>query len=98
LYKNYLSDRSYESKRNAKKGEKAFKYELRRCELEAMDKIAEDMEDAARRYNSKILSWHVNKLRISSQSTFVPVKDRIGVTISDKKRVKEKWAEHLRMC
>ena len=56
------------------------------------------MEDAARRYNSKILSCLVNKLRISSQSTFVPVKDRIGVTISDKKRVKEKWAEHLRMC
>ena len=55
LYKNYLSDRSYENKRNVKKVEKALKYELRRCEVEAMDKIAEDLEDAARRHNSKIL-------------------------------------------
>ena len=54
-YKNYLSDRSYENQRNVRKREKAFKYELRRCELEAMDKITEDVEDAARRYNSKIL-------------------------------------------
>jgi hypothetical protein len=55
LYKNYLSDRSYECKRNAKKVEKALKYELRRCEVEAMDKIAKDLEDAARQHNSKIL-------------------------------------------
>ena len=68
LYKNYLSDRSYENKRNVKKVEKALKYEIRRCEMEAMDKIAEDLEDAARRHNSKILYRHVNKLRGSSQS------------------------------
>ena len=43
--------------------EKALKYELRRCEVEAMDKIAEDLEDSARRHNSKILYWHVNKLK-----------------------------------
>ena len=49
-----------------------------------MDKIAEDLEDAARRHNSKILFWHVNKLRGSSQSGLVPVKDRNGATISDK--------------
>ena len=55
LYKNYRSDRSYENKRNVKKVEKALKYELRRCEVEAMDKIAEDLEDTARRHNSKIL-------------------------------------------
>ena len=30
LHKNYLSDRSYENKRNVKKVEKALKYELRR--------------------------------------------------------------------
>ena len=48
LYKNYLSDRSNENKRNIQKVEKALKYELRRCEMEAMDKIAEDLEDAAR--------------------------------------------------
>ena len=68
LYKNYLSDRSYENKRNVKKVEKALKCELRRCEVEAMDKIAKDLEDAARRHNSKILYWHVNKLRGSSPS------------------------------
>ena len=51
--------------------------------MEAMDKIAEDLEDAGRRHNSKILYWHVNKLRGSSQSGLVPVEDRIGATIID---------------
>jgi len=37
--------------------EKALKCKLRRCEVEAMDKIAEDLEDAARRHNSKIFYW-----------------------------------------
>ena len=95
MYKNYLSDRSYENKRNVKKVEKALKYELRRCEVEAMDKIAEDLEDEARRHNSKILYWHVNKLKGSSQSGLVPVKDRNGATISDKEKVKERWVEHF---
>ena len=62
LFRNYLSDRSYENKKNIKKVEKALKYELRRCEVKAMDKIAEDLEDAARRHNSKILYWHVNSI------------------------------------
>ena len=63
--------------------------------MEAMDKIAEDLEDAARRHNSKILYWHVNKLKGSSRSGLVPVKDRNGVTISDKEKVKERWVEHF---
>ena len=63
--------------------------------MEAMDKIAEDMEDEARQHNSKILYWHFNKLRGSSQSGLVPVKDRNGATISDKDRVKETWVEHF---
>jgi len=33
--------------------EKALKYELRRCEVEAMDEIVEDLEDAARRHHRK---------------------------------------------
>jgi len=78
LYKNHPSDRSYESKRNVKEAEKVLKYELRRSEVEATDKIAEDPEDAARRHNSKKFQWHVNKLRGSSQSGLVPVKDRNG--------------------
>ena len=94
-YKNYLSDRSYENKRNVKKVEKALKYELRRCEVEAMDKIAEDLEDGARRHNSKILYLHVNKLKGSSQSGLVPVKDRNGAANSDKEKVKERWVEHF---
>ena len=49
MYKNYLSDRSYENKRNVKKVEKALKYELRMCEVGAMYKIAENLEDGARR-------------------------------------------------
>ena len=89
------SDRSYGNERNAKKVEKALKYELRRCEIEAMDKIAEDLENASRRHNSKILYWHVNKLRGSSQSRLGLVKDRNGAAISDKEKTKERWAEHF---
>ena len=42
--------------------EKVLECELRGCEVETMDKIAENLEDGARRYNSKILHWHANKL------------------------------------
>ena len=28
-----------------------------------MDKIAEDLEDTARRYNGKIFYWYLNKLK-----------------------------------
>jgi hypothetical protein len=45
-----------------------------------MDKAAEDLEDAARRHNSKILFWHVNKLKGSSQSRLIPVKVKNRVT------------------
>ena len=62
----YLSDRSYENKKNVNKVEKALKYELIRCEVEAMGKIDEDLEDAARWHNSTIVYCHVNKLRSSS--------------------------------
>jgi hypothetical protein len=55
--------------------------------VEAMDKIAEDLEDVASWHNSKILYWHVNKFRGSSQSGLVPVKDRNWAPISDKERV-----------
>jgi len=55
LYKNYLSNISYENKRNVKKVERALKYELKRCEAEAMNKNAQDLEDTARWNNSKIL-------------------------------------------
>ena len=72
--------------RIVKKVEKALKSELRRREVEAMDKIAEDLEDTARRHNSRILYWHVNKLRRSSQFGLVPVKDRSEATISDKEK------------
>ena len=75
--------------------EKALKYELRMHEVEATDKIAEDLEDAARRRNSKILYWYVNKLKENSQSGLVPIKSRNGATISDKERVKERGAEHF---
>ena len=74
--------------------EKALKHEIRRCEVEAMDKIAEHLEDSARRHSSKILYWH-NKLRGSSHSGLVPVKDTKGATISDKERVEEKQTEYF---
>ena len=54
--------------------------------MEAMYKIAENLEAAARRHNITLLYWHANKL--SSRSGVVPVKDKNGATISDKERVK----------
>ena len=59
-----------------------------------MDKIAKDLEDAARWHNIKKL-WHLNTLRKSSQSRPVPVKDGSGPTISDREVVKERWEEHF---
>ena len=64
--------------RNVKKMQKALKYELRRCEVETMVKMAEDLEDAGRRHNSKILYWHVNKLRGTSQSDLSQLKIGTG--------------------
>ena len=66
------------------KVEKALKYKLRRCEVEAMDKIAEDLEDAASRHSTKILYWCVNKLTGSSKSGLIPIKNRNGGLIRDK--------------
>ena len=64
--------------------------------MEAMAKISEDLDDAARRHNSKILHWYINKLKGSSQSGLVPVKDRSGTTIRDKEKGKKRWEEHLK--
>jgi len=66
LYKNYLGDGYYDNKRNLKKVEKALKYW--RCEVEAVDNIAEDLEYADRRHNIKILHWYVNELKRIRQS------------------------------
>ena len=90
-----LSDKSYEDKRNVKQVEKTLKYELRRWKMETMDKIAEDLEDPARQHNSKILYRHVNKLRGRSQSGLVPMKNRNGARIIDKKRIKERLSEYF---
>jgi len=49
---------------NVKKWEITLKYELNRFEVEALDKIPEDLTDAARWHNSKIFYLHANKLRI----------------------------------
>ena len=76
--------------------EKALKYELRRCEVQAMDKIAMNLEDAGRRHNSKILYWHVDTLRASSQSGLVPVKDMNGASIS--KELKSDGQNILSLC
>ena len=97
MYKNCLSDRSYENKRNVKKVEKALKCELRRCEMETMDKIAEDLEDTARRYNSKICTG-INKLRGSDQSGLVPLKIGTGPQLVIRKELKTDWQNIMRMC
>ena len=67
MYKKYLNNRSYENKRNVKKIKIALKLELKRCEVEDMDEMAEDLEmqpDGIIVY--KILYWHVKKLRRNS--------------------------------
>ena len=48
--------------------------------------------------NQKIEYWHVNKLKGSSQSGLIPVKDRNGATISDKEKLKKDGWNILRMC
>ena len=78
---------------NVKKVKKALKYELRRCKVEAMDKITEDLVETAGRHNSETLYRHFSKL--NSRSRLVPFKERNGATISDKERVKERWVEHF---
>ena len=70
------------------KEEKALKYELRRCEVETMDKIAEVLEDAARQHNSKTVSWQVNKLSGSSQSGLAPLKDGVKLQENIKNKIK----------
>ena len=62
-----------------------------------MNTIAEDLEDATRRHNSKIFYWHTKKLRGNSQPRIVPDKDRNRDLISDEERLKEKWAKYLRL-
>jgi hypothetical protein len=42
---------------NVKEVAKVLKYELKKCEVDAMDKFAKDLEDAARQHNSKILKY-----------------------------------------
>ena len=56
--------------------------------MEAMDKITESLEDAARRQNIKIFYWHVNKLRGSTQSRLVPVKDRTRLQLVIREELK----------
>ena len=63
--------------------------------MDPVDKISEDLEDAARWYNSKILYCHVNKLRGGGRSGLAPVKDWNGATISNKESVKGRWAGHF---
>ena len=61
IWKMLKSDRSYENKKNIKKVEKTLRYELRIYDVRDMDKIAEDQEDAARRYNTEIFTgWLIN--------------------------------------
>ena len=77
---------------------KASKYELISYKVEAMDKIVEDLKDTASWHNGEVLHQYVNKLRGKSQSGVVPVRDRNGVTISDRERAKERWTECLKIC
>ena len=64
--------------------DKTLKYEFMRCDVEAIDETAENLEDTVRRHNRKILYCYVKKLRENSQYGHVPIKDRNGTTISDK--------------
>jgi hypothetical protein len=48
------------------------------CEVETMDETAEDLEGVAKRHNSKILYWHVSRLKGSGESRLVPVKIGTG--------------------
>ena len=56
--------------------------------MEAMDRIDEQLEGAARHHNSKILFWHVHQLRGNRKSELVPVKNWNGARVSDKEEFK----------
>jgi hypothetical protein len=66
-----------------------------RYEVQTMNKIAKDQGNAASQHNSKALFGNVNKFKGSSQSGSVPFYDRNRIRISDKERVKERWAEYF---
>ena len=65
-----------------------MKYELRSCEVEDVDKIAEGLEVLARQYNCKILYWYIDKFRGNSQSGLVLVKHVIGPQLAIRKELK----------
>ena len=60
-----------------------------------MLKVTENLENTAKQHNSKIFYWHFNKLRGSSHSEDLPVKNKNGAFISDKKSFKGWRAEYF---
>ena len=58
--------------------------------MESLDKVVEGLEDIAIRHNSKIMYWHVKKLRGNGQFGIVTVKDRNAASISDGGSAKER--------
>ena len=54
MYKKFLSNRSYENKRTIREAEKSLKWKLRKYEIKAMDELAKEFGNTARRRNGKI--------------------------------------------
>ena len=66
-------------------------------EVETIGIIVEDLDDAARQYNSKVLYYHVKKLRENNQSGFVLVKDMDRATLVINNKLKKDRQNILKM-
>ena len=82
---------------NVRRVEKALKFELRRFEMEASDKITKDLEDVIRRHNSKTLHRQFEQFKRKCQSGLVPLKKMNIVKSMKRKVLKRDGQNFLRM-
>ena len=66
--------------------------------MEAKDKIAKDLEDAASRHNSKIFCWHINNLRGVVNPDLSQLKIEIGPQLLIRKELKRDEQNILGIC
>ena len=63
--------------------------------MEVLNKITEDLEDAARQHISKIFYWHINQLRGNSQSGLCQLKIGLGPQLVIRKALKRDGQKHF---
>lgn len=96
LHEIYLGSKTEENRKKVREIEKTLKKELKKCENDFMDKIAEDLEDAAKRHNLKVMYEHVRNLSGRKKQAILPVKNEKGEQLHDKEQIKDRWSEHFK--